>query len=128
MESNCQTNRQNWGNRRQHFRWVNHIRYEYGPNARRHLDLHRPGATAQRAQLEGVLARGQPAQAEKLLIELLDEFPNEPNSCRLLGAALLEQGKVKEAHDLLKPVYDWFTEGFDTADLKDAKSLLDALA
>ncbi len=32
--------RQNWGNRRQHFRWVNHIRYEYGPNARRHIDLH----------------------------------------------------------------------------------------
>lgn len=32
--------RQNWGERRQHFRWVNDIRYEYGPNARRHLDIH----------------------------------------------------------------------------------------
>jgi len=32
--------RQNWGNRRQRFRWVNDIRYEYGPNARQHLDLH----------------------------------------------------------------------------------------
>ena len=32
--------RQNWGNRRQQFRWVNHIRYEYGPNARRHIDIH----------------------------------------------------------------------------------------
>jgi len=31
--------RQNWGNRRQHFRWVNDIRYEYGPNSRHHLDL-----------------------------------------------------------------------------------------
>jgi hypothetical protein len=31
---------QNWGNRRQHFRWVNDIRYEYGPNAGYHLDLH----------------------------------------------------------------------------------------
>ena len=32
--------RQNRGDRRQHFRWVNHIRYEYGPNDRRHLDVH----------------------------------------------------------------------------------------
>jgi predicted ATPase len=38
------------------------------------------------------------------------------------------QGKRAEAHDLLAPVYDWFTEGFDTADLKDAKQLLDELA
>ena len=34
------------------------------------------------------------------------------------------QGKTVEARDLLAPVYSWFTEGFDTADLKDAKSLL----
>jgi predicted ATPase len=39
-----------------------------------------------------------------------------------------QQGKRQEAHDLLAPVYNWFTEGFDTADLKDAKALLDALA
>ena len=32
-----------------------------------------------------------------------------------------------KAHDLLFPVYDWFTEGFDTADLKDAKALLEEL-
>jgi tetratricopeptide (TPR) repeat protein len=38
------------------------------------------------------------------------------------------QGKVKEAHDLLAPVYDWFTEGFDTKDLKEAKALLEELA
>jgi predicted ATPase len=38
------------------------------------------------------------------------------------------QGKRQEAHDLLAPVYNWFTEGFDTADLKDAKALLDELA
>ena len=37
------------------------------------------------------------------------------------------QGKRQEAHDLLAPVYDWFTEGFDTADLKEAKALLDNL-
>jgi predicted ATPase len=39
-----------------------------------------------------------------------------------------QQGKYQEAHDLLAPVYHWFTEGFDTADLKDAKALLDELA
>ena len=39
-----------------------------------------------------------------------------------------QQGKQTEAHDLLAPVYEWFTEGFDTADLKDAKTLLDELS
>jgi len=39
-----------------------------------------------------------------------------------------QQGKCQEAHDLLAPVYNWFTEGFDTPDLKDAKALLDELA
>ena len=39
-----------------------------------------------------------------------------------------EQGKRAEARDLLAPIYGWFTEGLDTADLKDAKALLDELA
>jgi predicted ATPase len=39
-----------------------------------------------------------------------------------------QQGKRQEAHDLLTPVYNWFTEGFDTADLQEAKAMLDALA
>ncbi len=38
-----------------------------------------------------------------------------------------DQDKVVAAHDLLAPIYKWFTEGFDTADLKDAKMLLDEL-
>jgi predicted ATPase len=38
------------------------------------------------------------------------------------------QGKRTQAYDLLAPIYGWFTEGFDTADLKDAKALLDSLA
>jgi len=38
------------------------------------------------------------------------------------------QDKRQEAHGLLAPVYEWFTEGFDTSDLKDAKALLDELA
>jgi class 3 adenylate cyclase/predicted ATPase len=43
------------------------------------------------------------------------------------GRMLQAQGKSTEAHDLLAPVYDWFTEGFDTKDLKEAKALLDEL-
>jgi predicted ATPase len=39
-----------------------------------------------------------------------------------------DQGKHQQARDLLAPVYGWFTEGFDTLDLKQAKVLLDALA
>ena len=39
-----------------------------------------------------------------------------------------DQGKPQQARDLLAPVYGWFTEGFDTRDLKDAKALLEGLA
>ena len=43
---------------------------------------------------------------------------------RLLG----ERGRRTEAYDLLAPVYGWFTEGFDTADLKGTKALLEKLS
>jgi predicted ATPase len=39
-----------------------------------------------------------------------------------------DQGKHTEARDLLGPIYNWFTEGFDAPDLKDARMLLDELA
>jgi predicted ATPase len=38
-----------------------------------------------------------------------------------------EEGRRAEAYDLLAPVFGWFTEGFETADLTDAKALLDEL-
>jgi predicted ATPase len=38
-----------------------------------------------------------------------------------------KRGRRAEAHGLLAPIYAWFTEGFDTTDLKDAKALLDQL-
>ena len=44
----------------------------------------------------------------------------------LPGCGAFREGG-EHARDLLAPVYDWFTEGFDTADLKDAKALLDEL-
>jgi predicted ATPase len=39
-----------------------------------------------------------------------------------------DQGKPQRARELLAPVYGWFTEGFDTRDLKEAKALLEELA
>ena len=46
-----------------------------------------------------------------------------------IGLARLwqQQGKRTEAHDLLAPIYGWFTEGFDTADLQEARALLETL-
>jgi predicted ATPase len=50
--------------------------------------------------------------------------------CAAMSLARLwrSQGKVQQAHELLAPVYGWFTEGFDTRDLKEAKALLGVLA
>ena len=39
-----------------------------------------------------------------------------------------DQGKVQQARELLAPVYGWFTEGFDTRDLKEAKARLEQLS
>ena len=39
-----------------------------------------------------------------------------------------QQGKRDEAYELLAPIYGWFTEGFDTADLQEAKALLEELS
>jgi len=56
----------------------------------------------------------------------------QAKSLELRGATSLtrlrrDQGKRKQGHDLLAPIYGWFTEGFDTPDLKEAKALLDEL-
>ena len=51
----------------------------------------------------------------------------ELRAARSLARLWRDQGKPRQAHDLLAPVYNWFTEGFDTLDLKEAKALLDAL-
>jgi len=44
-----------------------------------------------------------------------------------LARLLTKQGRRDEARTMLTDIYNWFTEGFDTADLKDAKALLDEL-
>jgi class 3 adenylate cyclase/predicted ATPase len=51
----------------------------------------------------------------------------ELRAARDLARLWAERGERRKAHDLLAPIYGWFTEGFDTADLKDAKVLLDEL-
>ena len=74
------------------------------------------------------------AEAEAWLPRALDVARRqEAKSLELRAAMSLarlwqQQGKRAEAYDLLAPVYGWFTEGFDTADLQEAKALLDALA
>jgi predicted ATPase len=45
-----------------------------------------------------------------------------------LARLLAQQDRRDEAHSMLAEIYNWFTEGFDTADLKDAKALLDELS
>lgn len=45
-----------------------------------------------------------------------------------LGRIWQKQGKKEEAHRVLSDIYNWFTEGFDTADLKEAHDLLQELA
>jgi predicted ATPase len=71
--------------------------------------------------------------AQKLLEESLAiAHGQQARSLELRAAADLarlyrDQGRRAEGRDLLAPVYGWFTEGFDTPDLKDAKTLLDEL-
>jgi predicted ATPase len=77
-----------------------------------------PDAAKAEAYFERALAvaRGQQAKSWELLAAM--------SMARLWR----DQGKRDEARDLLGPVYGWFTEGFDTLDLKDAKTLCDELA
>ena len=61
--------------------------------------------------------------ADDVTEKIEDRF--ELRAATSLARLWQQQGKRQEAHDLLAPVYHWFTEGFDTADLQDAKALLD---
>jgi len=80
-----------------------------------------------------VLRQGRPEAAEKLYLKALSIAKEQEAKLWELRAATSlaglwrDQGRPAEARDLLAPVYGWFTEGFDTPDLKDAKALLDTL-
>ena len=77
---------------------------------------------------------GEDAEATLWLQRAIDTARSQQaKSLELRAATSLarlwaDQSKRAEAHDLLAPVYGWFTEGFDTADLKDATALLDELS
>ena len=73
------------------------------------------------------------AEAEACYVKALEVArAQEARSFELRAAGDLarlwrSQGKSVEARDLLAPVYGWFTEGFDTADLKEARAVIDEL-
>ena len=85
----------------------------------------------QKGQL--LLRQGRAAAAEELYRKSLSiARRQEAKLWELRAAAGLarlrrDQGRCAEARDLLSPVYGWFTEGFGTPDLKDAKALLEAV-
>ena len=86
-------------------------------------------------RLRGVLqaATGEASEAAAWFHRAIDTARSQQAKSLELRAATslaglcVEQGERQKAHDLLAPVYDWFTEGFDTQDLEDAKALLDQL-
>ena len=92
---------------------------------------------AEISRLRGVLLLRQPgtppAEAEGWLQRALDVARRqeakalELRAARSLAHLWQQQSKREEACALLAPVYGWFTEGFDTTDLQEAKALLDAL-
>jgi predicted ATPase len=79
-------------------------------------------------------AEAPPEEAEACFHQALDiARRQEAKSLELRAAMSLcrlwqQQGQRTEAYELLAPIYDWFTEGFDTADLQEAKALLETLA
>jgi len=81
-----------------------------------------------------LLRHGHSDAAEKLYRKALSVAVEQEAKLWELRAAVSlarlrrDQGRCTEAHDLLAPIYGWFTEGFDTHDLKEAKALLDELA
>ena len=87
-----------------------------------------------RGELTGRLPYPDPAKAEdsfRTALAIAREQGTrgyELRAATSLARLCDEQGRRGEARDLLAPVYAWFTEGFDTADLKEAKRLLDELA
>jgi predicted ATPase len=89
-----------------------------------------------RIEGELILKRAQPSIAEAtnrfreaLAIARAREVRSfELRSATSLARLLAEQGRREEAYAALAGAYGWFTEGFDTADLRNAKALLDALS
>jgi predicted ATPase len=82
------------------------------------LKLPQPDAAKAQAHFEHALAVARQQQAKSW----------ELRAAMSLARLWRSQGKPQQARGLLAPVYRWFTEGFDTRDLKEAKTLLEELA
>ena len=82
-------------------------------------------------QLADALAHPSSRAYAFTLAAALAQYRGAAQQTRVYAEALLalarEQGKRAEARELLAPIYGWFTEGFDTADLQEAYALLAAL-
>jgi predicted ATPase len=104
-------------------------------------EIERPGWEERHYYAEALRIRGQllslkgdPAGAERAYIASLDwARQQQAKSWELRTATsyarlMRDQARAREAYELLAPVYGWFTEGFATKDLKEAKALLDELA
>ena len=86
-----------------------------------------------KGELSLVLGESNALAEEMFLRAIRVSQIQEAKSLELRAATTLarlwrDQGKRQEARDLLAPVYDWFTEGFDTPDLKETKALLEQLS
>ena len=77
-----------------------------------------PDRDTEKSGLHQALAVARRQQAKTL----------ELRAATSLGRLWQQQGKRTAAHQLLAEIYGWFTEGFDTVDLQDAKALLEELA
>jgi tetratricopeptide (TPR) repeat protein len=93
---------------------------------------YRPEAFRLRGELQ--LKRGQPSAAEADFYEAISLAGKarakvwELRATMSLARLLRDSGRRDEAHAMLAEIYNWFTDGFDTPDLRDAKALLDELA
>ena len=87
-----------------------------------------------RMRAELLLMQGDEAGAEASLLRAIEvACRQQAKSWELRATTSLarlwqEQGRVEEARELLAAVYGWFTEGFETRDLTEAKALLDSLS
>ena len=118
------------GRYREAFTELEILRASVAANGRRALEVDIP-------QLRGELLLGsnplKKAEGEEAFLEAIEIARSQwAKSMELiatisLARLLAEQGRRYEARKMLGEIYNWFTEGFDTADLKDAKALLEEL-
>ena len=71
--------------------------------------------------------KGVVVKVDDVAARIAAEAQDRLRAAMSLARLWRQQGKRAEAYELLAPIYGWFTEGFDTADLQEAQALLDEL-